>query len=94
VARRKLLNVFALLAISLCFATGVVAADYIGPDRVHTETSYEVCEYGVWAHEGNVLMLSTTQLLAQTATGNAILVPHVEKRNIPTLSVPVLLNTP
>ena len=49
--RKRLLHVTVLLFITLGFATSIVAANYIGPDRVHTETSYEVCEYGVWAHK-------------------------------------------
>ena len=58
--RKRLFHIIVLLFITFGFATGVVAADYIGPDRVHTETSYDTCEYGGWAKSGGGCWAGTT----------------------------------
>ncbi len=36
--------------IGLGFGSGVVSAEYLGPDRTYQVTEYEACEYGVWVH--------------------------------------------
>ncbi|MBI9051167.1 MAG: Ig-like domain repeat protein [Anaerolineaceae bacterium] len=49
---KRLSYVFVILIIGLAFASGIVSAEYLGPNRVHPDTTTEVCEVGVWAEEG------------------------------------------
>ena len=49
---RKPVFILIILIAILAIATPVLA-DYLGPDRVTTESHVETVEYGVWAEEGN-----------------------------------------
>ncbi len=47
--------------IGLGFGSGVVSAEYLGPDRVHQITTYDTCGYGVWADENSTCTNAANQ---------------------------------
>ncbi len=54
-------RLFVFLLFTLGFGSGVVAAEYLGPDRVHQITTYDTCDYGVWADENSTCTNAANQ---------------------------------